>query len=139
MNEMGGIEARNYGVKRKTDRKGLAELLRRLVFLSAIAAILSLYVYMHTRIIHCGYQIQELATEEQALMRTQVNLILEEQTLKDPERIDAIARKELGMAPIRVSQLISPPAKAFDLKASNTLAWVNSADSQKQAKSPLTN
>jgi len=54
-----------------------------------------------------GYQIQRLKVEEEILLRKEKAYILEEATLKNPQRIDEIARTELGMMPIQPNQLIT--------------------------------
>ena len=61
-----------------------------------------------SRIIDTGYEIQDLFSQEESLLRTQRALILEEETLRNPERIDRIARDALGMAPLRPGYLILP-------------------------------
>jgi cell division protein FtsL len=60
------------------------------------------------------------------LLRTQKRLILEEETLTNPDRIDAIARNELKMTLIRPNQLILPQTQDVEQGASNIVAMVDS-------------
>jgi len=122
MNDMGQFRARNYGVRMQMDRKSLGELLGRVLFLGAIAAVLALYLYYHTQVTRVGYQTQELVAKEESLLRTRGHLILEEQTLKDPERIDTIARNVLRMSPVCADQLMTPPIRDFEPEATNSVA-----------------
>jgi len=91
----------------------------------AIAGVLSFYLWIRSQMINIGYQSQQFTTKEETLKRAQGMLILEEQTLKNPERLDAIARTDLGMIPLRTNQLISRPTEDVDLRQANTLALAN--------------
>jgi cell division protein FtsL len=139
MDWAGGTEARNYGIRRATDSRNLSELLQIVLFLVAIAGVLSFYLWIRSQIINVGYQNQQLNAKEEALVRVQARLILEEQTLKNPERLDVIARTDLGMIPLRPNQLISPPTKDADPGSSNTLALANLSQSSEPRKPSATN
>lgn len=121
---VGGMESRNHDVTRATDSRNLAELLRTVLFLAVVAGVLTFYLWARGQIIHIGYQNQQVVAEEKSLLREQGHLLLEEQTLKNPERIDAIARN-LGMVPIRANQLILLTTVNEALKGSNMLALAN--------------
>lgn len=104
-----GIEMRNYGIKREIDAGILSEHLKTIVMLGLVAGTLLFYSWVRSQIINTGYESQNLFTLEESLLRTQKWLILEEETLRNPERIDTIARAELSMAPLQPNQLILPP------------------------------
>jgi len=66
--------------------------------LGAVVAICCmLYIYQHFRCIDLSFQLEELrATQEQSLALNGA-LRLEIATLRDPQRIDLLARHELGL------------------------------------------
>jgi cell division protein FtsL len=119
-----GIEARNYGIKSKIDARVLSELVRTIISLALVAGALLFYSWVRSQIINTGYESQKLFTAEEALLRTQRKLILEEETLRNPERIDLIARNDLGMSPLRPNQLILPQLQDMERSTSNAIAMV---------------
>ena len=120
-----GIESRNYGIKNDTNIHMLSELMRIILSLAVIAAALLFYSWVRSQIIYTGYESQALFTAEESLLRVRQTLVLEEETLKNPERIDVIARNDLGMAPLHPSQLILPYLGDADRNASNEMAMMD--------------
>ena len=59
------------------------------------------------------------------MKRAQANLVLEEETLKNPERIDSIARNELGMTTLRPNQLIATQFQVIESKGTEDLAMAD--------------
>jgi cell division protein FtsL len=129
-----GIETRNYGIKNELDAGMLSDLMRVIIALVMVAGALLFYSWVRSQIVNTGYESQRLLTEEDLLLRAQKSLILEEQTLRNPERIDTIARNELKMLPLRPNQLILPQIDV-ERSASNIVAMVDSeaANAQKAA------
>lgn len=111
----GGMEARNDCIRHRTDGRGLAELLMATLTLLVVAGALLFYLWVRFRVTEIGYEMQELRKTEAALERTRAALVLEEETLKHPQRIEHIARNELGMFPVQPGQLL--PAGVSDLEA----------------------
>jgi len=103
-----GNETRNYGVKCVIDSRTLSDLVRTIVCMAMVAGSLLFYLWVRSQIISVGYENQDLLVQEESLLRTQKNLELKEATLKDPGRIDDIARNQLGMIPLSPNQLILP-------------------------------
>jgi cell division protein FtsL len=103
-----GIETRNYGINRKTETGILMELLYIIVVFALVAGAFLYYSWIRSHIINTGYEIQDLFAQEESLLRTQKALILEEETLRNPQRLDTVARDLLGMAPLRPNQLMPP-------------------------------
>lgn len=112
----GGIETRNYGIKCKIEAGTLMELMRIIIVFALVAGAFLHYSWIRSHIISTGYEIQNLIEEEESLLRTRKALILEEETLRNPQRIDIIARGELGMVPLRPNQLI--PSQIRDVRSS---------------------
>jgi cell division protein FtsL len=121
-----GIETRNYGIKNEIDLGMLSELMRVIIALIMVAGALLFYSWVQSQIVNTGYESQRLYMEEKSLQRTQQSLILEEEILGDPKRIDAIARTELNMMPLHPNQLILPQTQDAERGASNAVAMVNS-------------
>ena len=121
-----GIETRNYGIKNEIDVHMLSELMRIIVALAMVAGALLFYSWIRNQIVNTGYESQNLFAVEESLLRTQKRLILEEETLRNPERIDIIARDELGMTPLHPSQLILPQIRDVGRDISNEMAMADS-------------
>jgi cell division protein FtsL len=120
-----GIETRNYGIKSELDAGMLSELMRIIIALVLVAGALLFYSWVRSQIVNTGYESQQLFAEEESLMRAQKSLILEEETLRSPERIDAIARNELKMTPLHPNQLILPQ-QDMERGASNVVVMADS-------------
>jgi cell division protein FtsL len=117
-----GIETRNYGIRCKPEPGTLMDLMRSIVVFSVVAGALLFYSWIRSHIIDTGYEIQNLFAREEALLRTQKALILEEEILRNPERIDRIARDVLEMAPLRPSHLILSRPESAKPGAGNEMA-----------------
>ena len=120
-----GIEARNYGIKSEIDASMFSELMRSIIPLAMIAGALLFYSWVRSEIVNLGYENQSLFAREESLLRAQKRLALEEETLCNPERIDRIARSELGMTTLRPNQFLSQQHDA-QRNLSNTLALAES-------------
>jgi cell division protein FtsL len=119
-----GIEARNYGIKSEIDASMFSELMRSIIPLAMIAGALLFYSWVRSEIVNLGYENQNLFAREESLLRAQKRLVLEEETLCDPERIDLIARNELGMTSLRPNQFL--PKQDAERNLSNTIAMAES-------------
>ncbi len=117
-----GIESRNYGIKREIDMGMLSDLFRVIIALVMVAGALVFYSWMQNQIVNTGYESQNLFVEEQMLLRVQTKLILEEETLRNPGRIDLIARNDLGLAPLRPAQMLFPQRGDAAMSASDSYA-----------------
>lgn len=138
MDWAGGAGGRNYGISRAADRERLRELLQIISPLVAIAGMLFFCLWTRSQIIMIEYRSQQIASEEEALVRVQRRLMLEEQTLKNPERLEAIARTDLGMIPLRANQLLPPLHRAVD-PGLQILALANLPRSSAPRKPSVTN
>jgi cell division protein FtsL len=115
-----GTEVRNYGLKRTTDPKILQESLILILPLAVIAGALSFSIWIRSEIVYVGYQKQDLKAQEEELARNRQQLVVEEQTLTNPEWLDAVASNSLGMIVVRPDQII--PASIQNWKADNSKA-----------------
>ena len=119
------IEARNYNVRRETDLRHTNELLKMIFALAMVAGVLIYYSWVRSHFISVGYESQNLKIIESNLLHEQQSLILEEETLKNPERIDRIARSELNLVPLRPNQLIPPQVQDIESSSADALAMVD--------------
>ena len=105
-------EKRNYGI-RKQSGINAHELFWVLLIIIPITGSLIFHLWVRGQITDTGYKIQELSRLEESLTRTQEKLVLKEEILQSPERIDRIARVRLGMEPMRPEQVLSPLVPNF--------------------------
>jgi len=104
-----------------------------------MATVLCFHLWIRLQIMNAGYETQRLQSEEESLTRTAKNLITEEQMLKDPGRIDAIARAELGMTPLRPFQMVVPAGISAEENASPVKVALARAGSSEAEKSSANN
>ena len=121
-----GIETRNYGIKSELDGSMLSELMRTIIPLAMIACALLFYSWVRSQIVNTGYESQRLSGVEVAQSRLQKSLMLEEATLTSPEKIDTIARGQLGMNVVRPSQFILPQQQDMEPGLVNSMAMADS-------------
>jgi len=133
-----GAETRNYRIPHRTDARNLADLLLSVLCVLVIAAALVGYLWMRSQIVSSGYKLQQLKETEETLIRIRGGLILEEETLKQPRRIDLIARNILAMAPLQPNQLITG-FRAFAAGKPAALAMVNADRTRVQPRRPSAN
>jgi cell division protein FtsL len=133
-----GVEIRNYKIVRRPDSRNFFDLLASMFFLLMIAGALTAYVWTRCQIVALGYEVQKCQETEQALTRIEKDLILEEEFLKNPERVDNIARNELSMEPLGPYQRIAPGFSEFEVRPA-TLALVNTQPTSVQPRRPSAN
>ena len=76
-----------------------------------VAMFLMLYVYQHFRCIDLSFQLEDLKTKQTQLSSLNSELRLEIEGLRDPQRIDVIARRHLGLTeplPTQVQEYDTP-------------------------------
>jgi cell division protein FtsL len=97
----------NNSVIRQTDSKSH----RDYIVVTALAAIflfgLFAYGWQHYQWIQYGYRIEEAQKKKEQLAETGRQLRLERASLSNPQRIDSIARKQLGMVVPAPGQLVT--------------------------------
>jgi len=75
------------------------------IALSCLCLLMLSYTWQHFKAIEYGYKIAELKVQRDNLTEINRALRLEEASLRDPERIDKLA-KNMGMAPPQPGQVI---------------------------------
>ena len=102
----------NNNVIREADAKGH----RDYIIVTALASMflfgLFAYGWQHYQWIQYGYRIAEAQKKKEQLAETGRQLRLERASLRSPQRIDAIARRDLGMVVPAPGQLVTFSADA---------------------------
>src|SRR5438105_15031269 len=97
----------NNNIIRETDTKGH----RDYIVVTALAAMflfgLFAYGWQHYQWIQYGYRIEEAQKKKEQLAETGRQLRLERASLSNPQRIDSIARKQLGMVVPAPGQVVT--------------------------------
>lgn len=94
--------------------------------LACLLAVAMLYTWQHFSAIEYGYRIEEQKAQREQLGELNRALRLEEASLRDPERIDYLAR-QMGLqstAPGQVQRIDAPQAAGGSVLASNGIAVV---------------
>jgi cell division protein FtsL len=76
-----------------------------------IAACLMMYIYQHFQCIDLSFQLEDLKAKQSKSMALNSELRLEIEGLRDPRRIDVIARRQLGLTqpmPTQVQEYDAP-------------------------------
>jgi hypothetical protein len=81
------------------------------------------YAWQHFRAIEYGYQIESAKRELSNLTETNRALRLEDASLRDPERIDVMARR-MGLVPLEPGQVIRMDSPGADAAAGPVMASV---------------
>ena len=78
---------------------------------AVIAVFLMFYVYQHFRCIDLSFQLEDLKARQTKMSALNSELRLEIEGLRDPRRIDVIARRQLGLTeplPTQVQEYEAP-------------------------------
>jgi len=102
-----GTEKRNYGIRKKNGIKA-TELFWALFLIIPVTGSLIFHLWVRSQITDTGYKIQEISMIEESLTREREKLLVKEEVLQSPERIDRVARASLDMKPLRPEQVLSP-------------------------------
>jgi cell division protein FtsL len=85
----------------------LAHLFPAFLFGGLFAGVGVVHVSARVLVVRTGYQLSELESEHRALTRENDRLKLELATLKNPSRLEKIAREELGMMPASAGDVMT--------------------------------
>jgi cell division protein FtsL len=75
----------------------LRNLYKTVALGSILAVFCMMYIYQHFRCIDLSFQLEDLKAKQVQAQSLNSELKLEIETLRDPQRIDVIAQKELGL------------------------------------------
>jgi cell division protein FtsL len=83
----------------------MRNLYRTVALGGIIAVCFMLYIYQHFRCIDLSYQLEDLKGKQEQVHAFNSELKLEIATLRDPHRIDVIARHQLGLTQPTANQV----------------------------------
>ena len=107
------IEKRiNNNVVREPDARSHRDYVVVTVFGAMFLLGLFVYAWQHYQWIQYGYRIEEAQKKKEQLTEVSRQLRLERASLRNPQRIDAIARRDLGMTVPAPGQLVTFSADA---------------------------
>src|SRR5512140_861224 len=95
----------NSRVLKVADTERRREMAHFSVALAVLFVFVMLYAWQHFSAIEYGYKIEAARTQRDALSESNRELRLELASLRDPERIDALARK-MGLQTPQVGQVV---------------------------------
>jgi cell division protein FtsL len=87
----------NSRLVRRVEPVKMRNLYRTVALGGIIAAFCMLYIYQHFRCIDLGFQLEDVKAKTVQAQKLNSNLKLEIAYLRDPHRIDVIARRQLGL------------------------------------------
>jgi cell division protein FtsL len=95
----------NSRLVRHVEPVKLRNLYKTVALGGIIAVFCTLYIYQHFRYIDLGFQLEELKGKQEQARIANGKLKLDIATLRDPHRIDLIARHQLGLTQPTASQV----------------------------------
>jgi cell division protein FtsL len=101
----------NTRLVRRVEPVKLRNYYRTLALGGIVAAFFMLYIYQHFRCIDLSFQLEEVKVEQVKAATLNSSLKLEIASLRNPMRIDVIARRQLGLTeplPTQVQEYDTP-------------------------------
>ena len=102
----------NSRLARNFEPVKMRSLFRTAALGGVVAAFFMLYIYQHFHCIDLSFQLEDLKAQELKAASLNSELKLEIAGLRNPMRIDVIARRQLGLTeplPIQVQEYNAPP------------------------------
>jgi cell division protein FtsL len=101
----------NSRLVRRVEPVKLRSLYRTVALSSIVAAFFLFYIYQHFRCIDLSFQLEDLRAKQAEAAALNSSLKLEIASLRNPMRIDVIARRQLGLTeplPTQVQEYEAP-------------------------------
>ncbi|HEY1799969.1 MAG TPA: cell division protein FtsL [Terriglobales bacterium] len=95
------------------DPRRSREMTQFAIALGCLFLLVMTFTWQHFKAIEYGYRIEAVRSQRDGLLEINHALRLEQASLRDPERIDVLARK-LGMQPLQAGQVIRMDAPVAD-------------------------
>lgn len=96
----------NSRLRREVSPQRRRECYGLLVLCLAVFVLFLSIAWQHFQCVRYGYEVEQLKSQRSAMEEWNHQLRLEQASLADPERIDALARKELGLVTPSARQVI---------------------------------
>lgn len=91
-----GTRKKNKGKRNKSKRKNLF-IFKYLLLASLCLSIVLFYVWERVELLEAGYNIREKEGRKEKLMQEREILLLRAARFKSPQRLERIAREEIGL------------------------------------------
>jgi cell division protein FtsL len=101
----------NSRLVRHVEPAKMRNLYRTVVLGGIVAAFFMLYIYQHFRCIDLSFQLEDVKAQQARVASLNSSLKLEIASLRNPMRIDVIARRQLGLTeplPTQVQEFDGP-------------------------------
>ena len=102
----------NSRIVRHVEPVKMRKLFRMAALGAVVAAFFMLYIYQHFRCIDLSFQLEDVKAKQAEAASLNSSLKLEIASLRNPMRIDIIARRQLGLTeplPTQVQEYDAPP------------------------------
>jgi cell division protein FtsL len=119
----------NSRLYREVDPEKNQECLALMGMVALIFMFIFFFAWEHFRCVRYGYQIEQLRSQEAALAVWNQRLHLEQALLADPQRIDRLARANLGLVPPQTRQIVRVDGNEAQPKGSTTAVLARSFSS----------
>jgi cell division protein FtsL len=96
----------NSRLRREVDHEKRRECFSLLVLGALAFLFIMLFAWQHFECVRYGYMIQQLKQDQAEMVEQNHTLKVQFASLSDPQRIDTLARSELGLAPPKPDQII---------------------------------
>jgi cell division protein FtsL len=96
----------NSRLRREVDPARRRECFGLLVLCSFVFVFGLIFAWQHFQCVQYGYRIEQLKSQKATMEEWNHQLRLERASLADPQRIDRLARRELGLVPPSAQQVI---------------------------------
>jgi cell division protein FtsL len=104
-------------IRRAIDRRGMTQLVGGITACLLLAVALLFHAWMRTQVTQEGYRLSRLASEHQKLLRTREELTLASARLRNPARIEKLAREQLKMGPPTNDRVVVLATKKMPMQA----------------------
>ncbi len=96
----------NSRLQREVDHEKRRECFSLLILGTLAFLFIMLFAWQHFECVRYGYMIQQLKQDHAEMVERNHTLKVQFASLSDPQRIDTLARSELGLAPPKPNQII---------------------------------
>lgn len=120
----------NSRLQREVDREKRRECFSLLVLGALVFLFIMLFAWQHFECVRYGYLIQQLRQEQAEKVERNHALRVQFASLSDPQRIDTLARSELGLVPPKSGQLIQVEGAAGHASRTSATEFARNMEAQ---------
>ena len=120
----------NSRLQREVDHEKRRECFSLLVLGTLAFLFIMLFAWQHFECVRYGYMIQQLKQDHAEMVEQNHTLKVQFASLSDPQRIDTLARSELGLAPPKPGQIIQVGDPSGLLSQPSTREFARNVETQ---------